>query len=319
MATRYATFQSVSKVTSFELSVNAGHSAAVVSPGATSTSFIVVSYDDSTANALLDVQACMSASGWAFVSDSGASPSVSQTRNYGALSAAPASPAPSQGDTYYNTSGKFLARYNGTDWIPEDTPGLAVPLVESGGNVAWDCATAPRATVTLTASGWTLVPTGMVLGGRYTLIVVQDGTGGRDLVFPSSTRLCRGPTLSPDSVTIYDFTCQSAGVLHLENSLGWRVKTVSATSYTVLRQDYQTTLLFTSATSVALAGISASGIQNFEFEVLQAGAGQVTLTPAGVEKIYWDPGVTAGSSSWTTLPQFNTQRIFTDGTGWYFR
>ena len=319
MATRYATFQCDTRPTTFDLATLAGHSAAVaVAPS--NTGFTVVSYSDTAANALADVQAAMASLGYAYVSDAASAPAISQTRDYGKLAAAPTNPTPADGDTYYNTTGKFTAVFNGTDWIPSQTPGLTQPLSESGGNVAWDCSVYPRASITLTATGWTLVPTNMVVGGRYTLIVTQDATGGRDFIFPSTTLLCRGPTLGANMVTIYEFTCTSAGVLRLDVSLGWRIKTVSGTTYTLTRQDYQTTLRFTSATAVAFTGITIVGLENFEFEALQYGAGQVTFTPDGSEVIYWDPGATSGSATWATLPQFNTQRLMTDGsTGWFMR
>lgn len=321
MATRYAVFQAVSRVTSLELSASVGHSAAVVSPGPGETSLTVVSYDDTSANALSDLQAEMTSLGFTFIVDSASPPgSVTQTRDYGALAAAPTVPTPAQGYKYYNTTGKFWATHNGTDWIPEATPGLTQALSESGGNVAWDCSVYPRASITLTATGWTLVPSNMVVNGRYTLVVTQNGTGGYDLIFPSTTLLCRGPALGANAITIYEFTCTSAGVLRLDVSLGWRIKDVTGTTYTLTRQDYQTTLRFTNAAAVAFTGITIVGLENFEFEALQYGAGQVTFTPAGGELIYWDPGATSGSADWATLPQFNTQRIMTDGsTGWFMR
>lgn len=320
MATRYATFQATPRVTSLQLATLVGNSAAVVSPGPDSTSFVVVQYDNTAANALTDLTQTMASLGYVFVVDSASAPTAAQYRDYGSLATAPVSPAPGGGDRYYNDGGKFLARYSGTNWIPEATPGLAVPLAEVAGTVAWDCAAAPRASLTITASGWTLSPTNMVVNGRYTLILTQDGTGNRTFTFPSNTRLCRGPTQGTGLSTVYEFTCLSAGVLSLTNNLGWRTKTVSGTTYTLTAQDHQTTLVFTSASNIALTGLSITGQQDFEFEILPYGAGQVTFTPAGGQLIYWDPGATGGSASWTTIPQFNTQRLFTDGsTGWFMR
>lgn len=247
----------------------------------------------------------------------GGAPSTG-SRDYGPLSAAPTSPTPADGDIYYNTVGKFKAVYNGTYWVPSFTPGQSFALT-GGSTVNWDCSVYPSAEVTLTASGWTLSPSNMVVGGKYQLTVRQDSTGGRTFIFPSSISLCRGPLLASSTVTTYTFVCVSAGVLQLVSDLGWRKKVVTGTTYTLALQDHKTTLSFTNASAVAVTGLASSGLSDFEFEIEQAGAGVVTFTPNGSEKVFWDYGVPSGSSSFSTINQFDIQRLRNDGSGWYLR
>lgn len=133
MAVRYATFQANPRPGSFDLSTTAGSSSAVVSPGPTSTSFFVVSYDNTLPNALSDIVAALLVLGWVFVVDSASAPTATQTRNYGALASNPSSPTPSKGDVYFNTTGNYISVYNGTSWSSGFMDSTITFILDGGG------------------------------------------------------------------------------------------------------------------------------------------------------------------------------------------
>jgi hypothetical protein len=60
-------------------------------------------------------------------------------------------------------------------------------------SIAWDVGLGPIGTVTITANRAVANPTNLVTGGVYTLIVTQDGTGGRTLTWGST--FASAPTL----------------------------------------------------------------------------------------------------------------------------
>lgn len=159
MATRYATFQAVPRPSSFDLGVLAGASSALVSPGPTSTSFFVVSYDDASTNALLNLSAALSSLGWVFVQDSASAPSAAaQTRNYGALAANPSSPTPAKGDVYFNTTGNYLSVYNGTSWSSGFMDSTIAFVIDGGGvEIADGVAGDLQVDYDCTITAWTLL------------------------------------------------------------------------------------------------------------------------------------------------------------------
>lgn len=66
--------------------------------------------------------------------------------------------------------------------------------------ISWSI-TAPQATVTITASRTMAAPTNQVAGGRYTLLVTQDGTGGWSLTWNAVFKAVGGGTMPQPETT----------------------------------------------------------------------------------------------------------------------
>jgi len=139
MATRYATYQSTPRVTALQLAVLVGNSAAVVSPGPSQTAFTTVSYDDTAANALVDLTTAMSSFGFVFVVDSATSPALPQYRDYGVSATNPTVPAPSTGDRYFNSTYGVPMVYVGGVWVAVASTFYSVFPVPDATSITPDC------------------------------------------------------------------------------------------------------------------------------------------------------------------------------------
>jgi len=92
------------------------------------------------------------------------------------------------------------------------TSATAATLTDAA-SIAWNLATGGFATVTLAGTRALANPTNMVAGGRYTLIVKQDGTGSRSLTYGTAYKFAGGtaPTLSTAASAIDILTFVSDG------------------------------------------------------------------------------------------------------------
>lgn len=96
-----------------------------------------------------------------------------------------------------------------------------VTTLEDGATVTWDMDDNPSARVTL-GGNRTLDFTNAVPGNWYTLIIVQDGTGSRDVTWDSETKWPGGtePTLTTDADAIDVFEFFYDGSSYLGQTFG---------------------------------------------------------------------------------------------------
>ncbi len=90
-----------------------------------------------------------------------------------------------------------------------------------GASIAWDASLGSTATLTLTASGHTMsAPSNLRTGGRYTLHVTQDSTGGRTLLFNAVFKNQGGattlPVPSPSASTLTTYVFESPDGTNLQ-------------------------------------------------------------------------------------------------------
>ena len=86
--------------------------------------------------------------------------------------------------------------------------------------ITWDASLAPVATVTLGASRILAAPSNLKTGGTYSLIVTQDGTGGRQLTWNAVFKAQGGATMpqpagKASSITAFVFVSPDATNLQL--------------------------------------------------------------------------------------------------------
>lgn len=86
--------------------------------------------------------------------------------------------------------------------------------------ISWGI-TAPQATVTITADRTMAAPTNQANGARYTLLVTQDGTGGRKLTWNAVFKGVNGGTMpQPETtaaaVTIFEFYSDGTNMYNTE-------------------------------------------------------------------------------------------------------
>lgn len=98
-----------------------------------------------------------------------------------ALTGTPTAPTPNALDR----SGKLAT----TEYV--DQP-VAFQGLARAANLNWNVGSKPNATIELTGNVNALTLTGAVNGGVYTLVIEQDGTGGRTFAFPAAWKWRRG-------------------------------------------------------------------------------------------------------------------------------
>ncbi len=187
-----------------------------------------------------------------------------------------------------------------------------VLTLTDGATIDWNLATQRRAKVTLGGDRTLNAPTNPTAGGVYVLEVIQDGTGGRELIFPSTFKRTRGPHMQISAKSVYAWQYDGTDYIPI-GATEWRVKVISGTSHTVAANDYMTVLECTSgsATTITLPAIATAG-RDFIFAAKQRGAGTVTLDGDGVETIdgaathaypaqYSSRDLIVGSAEWSIL------------------
>jgi len=97
--------------------------------------------------------------------------------------------------------------------------------------ISWDLSTNQNAKVTLTASRTMNAPTNLKAGGKYTLRVIQDGTGGWAIAFDSVFSFPNG-VLPPQNTsstqdTVYYFYSDGTNMIYVASSEPWVPTTAS--------------------------------------------------------------------------------------------
>lgn len=103
---------------------------ASVAPEVTQPSFQVVTLADDTAPNEADLFDMMSAEGYTFVASTPIAPVFTQARHFGGLTVAPTTPAPAEGDEFYNGVYNRPEQYDGTLWNP--VTGMYRPTLDDG-------------------------------------------------------------------------------------------------------------------------------------------------------------------------------------------
>jgi len=93
-------------------------------------------------------------------------------------------------------------------------------VLVDGASIAWDIAQGTHATVTLGGNRTLANPTNMKAGGIYVLRAVQDGTGGRTLLYGTAFLFAGGTdivltTATANAVDVLVFYCDGTKMLCL--------------------------------------------------------------------------------------------------------
>jgi hypothetical protein len=123
---------------------------------------------------------------------------------------------------YYNDGGTLLSAPLADDGVYARQQNFSNGSLTDAATIAWDLAAKQSTDVTLGGNRTLANPTHQVNHGRYTLRVIQDGTGGRTLAYGSAYQWPGGTapvlTADPGAVDVIEFTSDGTsmyGVPHL--------------------------------------------------------------------------------------------------------
>jgi hypothetical protein len=113
--------------------------------------------------------------------------------------------------TFPNASGTVVVSNTATAFSAQQN--FARQALTDGASIAWNLATQQMASVTLAGNRTLANPTNMVNGGKYELIITQDGTGSRTLAYGSAYLFQGGfePVLSTGAGAKDILSCTSDG------------------------------------------------------------------------------------------------------------
>lgn len=181
-----------------------------------------------------------------------------------------------------------------------------------GATISWNAALGASASVTLGGNRTITAPSNIASGQRYTLRVVQDGTGSRTLTWDAAFKWIGGPpTLSTaaGAIDVFDFYCDGtslypkigtsgAALAMLNGANTWgatqtfgvaiadsfrtssaNINAQTGTSYTLQASDNGKVVTLNNASAVTLTVPSGLGA-GFACTIVQLGAGQITFTPS---------------------------------------
>jgi microcystin-dependent protein len=102
-------------------------------------------------------------------------------------------------------------------------PAGTTQTLADAATIAWDASLGQIGSVTPTANRTFGAPTNLKSGGRYTLSITQDGTGGRTHTFNAVFKCSNGqafpqPTSAAAAVTVYDLVSPDGTNLYLNTS-----------------------------------------------------------------------------------------------------
>lgn len=164
-----------------------------------------------------------------------------------------------------------------------------------GATIAVNWASGRRAKVTIGGDRTLGTPTNPTTGGVYELLVVQDGTGARELTFPSTFLFTPGPKREASASTFYRWVYDGTNYIP-DGDVVERTKSVTTTTYTATDQDHRTLLLCTHASGCTVTLPGSTGRRGYQIRAMQDGGGAVTFARAGSDTI----GQTAATSISTT-------------------
>ena len=178
--------------------------------------------------------------------------------------------------------------FDGTNFVPVQVwkKSLFSALTYSG-SITWDYSTGYNKTLTLTGNT-TLALTNFTFGDTGTLVVTQDGTGGRTITFPSGSAYIRGtdPSLmlntAASATTILRFTSQGSNIWWEEvHSLPLGQKpyttlTYGATTTVNVSTSNNAKVTLTGNTTIAITG-ARNGMYG-EIIITQGGSGGYVIS-----------------------------------------
>lgn len=142
----------------------------------------------------------------------------------GTLAARPLPDGVGNGRYYYATDKAILYRDNGTSWVQVAAPGALTTqqVLTDIATVNWDVSLGGVGTWTIGGNRALAAPTNIGAGGYYTLLVTQDGTGGRTITWNAVYHGTAGTVAPPqpqgaaNAVTAYPFISPDGTNLYLQ-------------------------------------------------------------------------------------------------------